>query len=255
MQRRLTIKLFLAKMGYKQELKRNFSTLEIFGFAFSITGLFPSIASTLLFSLPAGPIGLVWGWFLASGLIFLVGLALAELGSAMPTAGGLYYWTHYYSSPKVRDALCFLVGYSNTIGLVGGVCGITYGFALQFLSVIIIARDGTWFPSNGVVYATYLAAIICHAIIACFANKIIGKLQTVATFLQFALILSTIIALPIGTSHRNDASFIFTKSYNFTAWPTGWTFMLSFLSPIWTMAGISTAVNMSEEALNAAKGA
>ncbi len=79
----------LAKMGYKQELKRNFTALEVFGIAFSIMGLLPSIASTLAFSLPAGPAGMVWSWFLASGCIFIVGLAMADLGSSMPTSGGL----------------------------------------------------------------------------------------------------------------------------------------------------------------------
>jgi hypothetical protein len=67
------------------------------GIAFSIMGLLPSIASTLSYSLPAGPAGLVWvrgnlgdhlakalttrqGWFVASGFIFVVGLAMADLG-------------------------------------------------------------------------------------------------------------------------------------------------------------------------------
>ena len=66
--------------------------IEVFGIAFSIMGLLPSIASTLSFSIPAGPVGLVWGWFLASGCIFVVGLAMADLGSAMPTSGGLYWY-------------------------------------------------------------------------------------------------------------------------------------------------------------------
>lgn len=114
----------LAKMGYKQELKRNFSTLEVFGIAFSIMGLLPSIASTLSFSLPAGPAGMVWSWFVASGCIFMVGLAMADMGSAMPTSGGLYWWTHYFGSPKTRNYLCFLVGYSNSLGLIGGLCSI-----------------------------------------------------------------------------------------------------------------------------------
>ena len=50
----------LAKLGYKQELRRNFSMVEVFGIAFSIMGLLPSIASTLLYSIPAGPVGMVW---------------------------------------------------------------------------------------------------------------------------------------------------------------------------------------------------
>lgn len=70
----------------------NFTMIEVFGIAFSIMGLLPSIASTLAYSIPAGPVGMVWGWFLASMFIFFVGLAMADLGSAMPTSGGLYWW-------------------------------------------------------------------------------------------------------------------------------------------------------------------
>ena len=66
--------------------------IEVFGIAFSIMGLLPSIASTLAYSIPAGPVGMVWGWFLASMFIFFVGLAMADLGSAMPTSGGLYWY-------------------------------------------------------------------------------------------------------------------------------------------------------------------
>jgi hypothetical protein len=52
-------------MGYKQELRRHYSTTQVFAVAFSVMGLVPSIASTLSFSLPAGPVGMVWvrGWF------------------------------------------------------------------------------------------------------------------------------------------------------------------------------------------------
>jgi len=50
----------LASLGYKAELKREFTALEVFGLAFSIIGLLPSIASTLVFSMPAGgPVGMV----------------------------------------------------------------------------------------------------------------------------------------------------------------------------------------------------
>ena len=135
--------LTTAQLGYKQELRRNFTMIEVFGIAFSIMGLLPSIASTLSYSIPAGPAGLVWvsppmgqqradgletdcdkGWFLASGFIFIVGLAMADLGSAMPTSGGLYWWTHFFASPATRNPLSFLVGYSNTLGFVGGLCSI-----------------------------------------------------------------------------------------------------------------------------------
>lgn len=53
---------FLASLGYKQEFKRQFSKFELFGVAFSIIGVLPSIASVLVFALPnGGPVALVWG--------------------------------------------------------------------------------------------------------------------------------------------------------------------------------------------------
>ncbi|PMD29001.1 gaba permease [Hyaloscypha variabilis F] len=246
----------LAKLGYKQELRRNFTMIEVFGIAFSIIGLLPSIASTLSFSIPAGPIGMVWGWFLASMFIFIVGVAMADLGSAMPTSGGLYWWTHYFASPKTRNALSFLVGYSNSLGLIGGLCSIDYGFALMFCSVIVIARDGNWTPSNGVVYAVFLCCVLLHGVLASTLSKIMGKLQTVFVALNIILIVATIIALPVGkhlSSERNDAHYIFAQSENLTTWPTGWAFMLSWLSPIWTIGAFDSCVHMSEEASNAAK--
>lgn len=97
----------------------------------------------------------------------------------MPTSGGLYYWTHYFSSPKTRNALSFLVGYSNTLGLVGGLCSIDYGFSLMFLSVIVIARDGNWTPSNGVIYAVFLACVLCHGVLASVLSKVMGKLVSI----------------------------------------------------------------------------
>lgn len=55
-------------------------------------------------------------------------LLKADMASAMPTAGGLYFWTHYYSAERWKNPLSFLVGYSNTLGLVGGICSIDCKF-------------------------------------------------------------------------------------------------------------------------------
>jgi amino acid transporter len=217
-------------------------------------GLLPSIASTLAYSLPAGPAGLVWGWFVASGFIFVVGLAMADLGSAMPTSGGLYYWTHYFASPSTRNPLSFLVGYSNTLGLVGGLCSIDYGAALMFISLVVISRDGEWEPSNGIVYVVFMCIVLTHGILASSLAKVMGKLQTVFVIANFILIAASIIALPIGRSgQRNDAKFIFGTTGNLTTWPVGFAWFLSWLSPIWTIGGFDSCVHMSEEAANATK--
>ncbi|KZF24063.1 gaba permease [Xylona heveae TC161] len=254
----------LAKLGYKQELRRNFTMIEVFGIAFSIMGLLPSIASTLAYTIPAGPVGMVWGWFVASAFIFVVGLAMADLGSAMPTSGGLYWWTHYFASPRFKNPLSFLVGYSNTLGLVGGLCSIdctishhgTDGASLMLLSIVVVAKDGNWSPTNGEVYCVFLAIVLLHGIFASTLSKVMGKLQTAFVVMNFILIAATIIALPVGKRHsgeRNSGAYIFGQMENLTTWPTGWAFMLSWLSPIWVIGGFDSAVHMSEEAANATK--
>jgi amino acid transporter len=83
-----------------------------------------------------------------------------------------------------------------------------------------------------------------------------GKLQTVFVAMNLILIAATIIALPVGkhlSSERNDGHYIFAQTENLTTWPTGWAFMLSWLSPIWTIGAFDSCVHMSEEASNAAK--
>lgn len=82
---------------------------QVFGIAFSIIGLLPSIASVLFYAIPSGggP-AMVWGvsssipfvflllifntfrkWLVASLFILCVGMSMAELASAAPTSGGV----------------------------------------------------------------------------------------------------------------------------------------------------------------------
>ncbi|EEA26539.1 GABA permease, putative [Talaromyces marneffei ATCC 18224] len=253
----------LAQLGYKQELRRHYSTTQVFAIAFSIMALLPSIASTLAFSMPAGPVGMVWmlnvrkGWLAASFFIMLVGLAMADLASAMPTAGGLYFWTHYFASDKWRNPLSFVVGYSNTLGLVGGLCSIDYGFALMLLSLVSIARDGEWSASRPVIYATYLGTVVIHGVMATFMGRVMNHIQTICIVLNVGLVVATVIALPLGNVHNglpiNSGAYVFGDVENLTTWSSGWAFMLAWLSPIWTIGAFDSCVHMSEEATHAAR--
>lgn len=124
----------------------------------------------------------------------------------------------------------------------------------MFLSVIAIARDGKWVPTSGTIYGTFLAAVLCHGILASTLSKVMARLQTVFVVMNLILIVATIIALPIGArSHRNDARYIFTQTENLTSWPNGWAFMLSWLCPIWVVGAFDSCVHMSEEAANATR--
>lgn len=82
----------LASLGYKPQFKREFSLWTCFCVSFAVLGLLPSFASTLFFGMGyAGTPAMVWGWLIAMGFIQCVAMSMAELCSAMPTSGGLYY--------------------------------------------------------------------------------------------------------------------------------------------------------------------
>ena len=111
-------------------------------------GLLPSIASVLSLALPGGSVSLVWGWGIAGAFVLTNGLAMSELASAIPTSGGLYYYTYYYAPPKVKNLLSFVVGNSNSLALIAGLCSINYGLAGEILSIVVVGSDGNFNITN-----------------------------------------------------------------------------------------------------------
>lgn len=245
----------LASLGYKQEFKRAFKPIEVFGIAFSIIGLLPSIASVLFYALPTGggP-AMVWGWLVASIFVLFVGLSMAELASAAPTSGGLYFWTYALSSPRWRNLLCWIVGYANTVGNVAAVASINWGCAVQVMAAATIGSNGEFSPTNAQIFGVYAGIILAHAIICCLATSILARLQSLYIFLNVVLCVAVIIALPIATpaEYKNTASFALGEFHNFSGWSNGFAFIYSFLAPLWTICSFDSSVHMSEEASNAA---
>lgn len=72
----------------------------------------------------------------------------------------------------------------------------------------------------------------CHHGMLTFALSVgMADWQLTLSSKNIALIVATIIALPVGrASQRNDGHFIFANVENLTTWPTGWSFMLAWLS-------------------------
>ncbi|AOW27316.1 uncharacterized protein CAALFM_C202790CA [Candida albicans SC5314] len=242
----------LAQIGYKQELNRHYSTLQVFGIAFSIMGLLPSIASVLTTGLESGPAGLVWGWFLSSIFILCIGISLAFLGSAIPTSGGLYYYTNYYCPDAFRVPLSFMIGCSNSLGLIGGLCSISYGFAVQVLSAVYIQQDGAFEITNAKCYGIFVACVVSNAIICCLATKQAALLQTISIIVNVFLVLLFLIAVPAGKGGDfNSRSFIFSNFENSRDYGTVWSFALSWMPAIWTIGAFDSTIHCSEEAKNA----
>ncbi|KAF8688928.1 APC amino acid permease, partial [Rhizoctonia solani] len=248
----------LASLGYKQEFKRTFTSFEVFGVAFSIISLVPSIASSLVYAIPnGGPASMIWGWLAASFFILFVGLAMAELASAAPTSGGLYFWTWTFSSPKYKKILSWLVGYANTIGTIAGIASIDWGCAVQVMAAASIGSGGKFVATTGQTYGVYLAILFTHAIVCSLATSLLARLQNVYVVLNLALFLAILIALPIATpaEFRNSGNYAlgnFTNSGTLTA------SLSSYLG--WLQSGqlsklgsYDSSVHISEEARDIAE--
>lgn len=247
----------LASLGYKQELKRNYSTLEVFGISYSIMGLLPSIASTISIGLTAGPVGVVWGWFITGFFLIAIGIGMSELASSLPTSGGLYFWSYHYAPQSMKVWLSFFIGITNSLALCGALCSITYGLAGQILACANLSHQDLVI-TDPMTYGVFAGCIILQTILVCLSSNFVARLQSVSIYVNVFLILLFFIAVPIGTKNNigsfNDGAYIFGDFENFTSWPNGWSFLQFGLMPaVWTIGAFDSCVHMSEEAKDPSK--
>ncbi|KAI6130304.1 amino acid/polyamine transporter I [Pisolithus croceorrhizus] len=245
----------LAQLGYKQEFKREFTPLEVFGVAFNVIGLFPSLASVLVYAIPnGGPVAMVWGWAVASVFILCIGLSIAELASAAPTAGGVYFWTHSFASPRWRNLLCWVVGYVNTVGYIAGLASVDWSCAIQITAAASVGSGQTYIATNAQTYGIYVAILLSHALLCCLATSVLARMQRIYTTINICLCFAVIVGLPIATpkQYMNTARFALGSFDNLYGWPDGFAFVLSLLTPLWTVSAFDASVHISEEASNAA---
>ncbi|KAF4622763.1 hypothetical protein G7Y89_g14262 [Cudoniella acicularis] len=261
----------LVALGYKQEFKRDFSIWSSFSVSFSVLGLLPSIASTLGYNLGySGPAGSVWGWLVAGLFIQCVALAMAELCSSMPTAGGLYYASAVLA-PEGWGPLCAWVsllepveamhtkyieitGWSNFLGLATGPCSVNYALAAMILTAAEIANPD-YVAQTYQIYLLLLALLIIDGLLTMNSTKLIGRLNLFGAIFNLIVVFIFIIWMPAGsisTPKGNPNSEVWTSEgiINGTEWPTGFAFLMGFLSVIWTIAGYDAPFHLSEECSN-----
>ncbi|KAL9105231.1 MAG: hypothetical protein Q9227_009558 [Pyrenula ochraceoflavens] len=244
----------LVALGYKQEFKRDFSIWESFSVSFSVLGLVPSIASTLSYNLAySGLAGSVWGWVVAGILIQFVALAMAELCSSMPTAGGLYYASAVLA-PEGYGPLCsWITGWANFMGQATGPCSVNYALASMMVTAAQIGNP-SYTPETWHVYLTLLALLTVEGLLVMNSTKFLGYLNKVGTLINLAFVFIFIIWMPAGSINHpktNENSEVWGKITNGTEWPSGFAFLMGFLSVIWTMSGYDAPFHLSEECSNA----
>ncbi|KAF8903015.1 amino acid/polyamine transporter I [Mucidula mucida] len=232
----------LASLGYKQELKRQFSLLQMFGLGFGMIGVVSTMSTVLVYSIPnGGTSAMVWGWALCSVFLTFIGLALSELASLAPT------------SVNWRCFLCWTVGYSNTISNVASIASVNWGCAVQIMAAVSIGSDSTFAPTVGQTYGVFCALVVFNSIVNSVDPKIIARLQTSFIAMNVLVFVALMIVFPASTpkASMNTAKFALGDFTNLSGWPDGFAFILSFLAPLWSLGCFDAPVHMSEEATNA----
>lgn len=173
----------LEDMGYKPELARNRSVLQVTFMCFILSSVPFGLCTTFYYSLAAGgPADIIWGWVLISFLILCVAISLAEITSVYPTAGGVYYQTFVLSPLWCRRVASWICGWSYVAGNITITLAVNFGNALLIIACLNIFEKspGVGLTDDFTAYQTFLVFLaitfLTHAIPA-FANKWLPMLE------------------------------------------------------------------------------
>ena len=123
----------LHRLGYAQELFRAMGGFHNFAISFTIISILAGCLTSYFVAFErGGPVAVTWGWLLVGLMSTIIALSMAEIASAYPTAGGLYYWASKLGSPGWGWA----TGWFNLIGQVAVTAAIGYGLA-TFATILL----------------------------------------------------------------------------------------------------------------------
>jgi amino acid transporter len=106
----------LHELGCAQELMWRMSGFSNFAVSFTIISILSGCLTLYGFGmLTGGPVVIVWGWPFAGVMTLFVGLAMVEVCSSYPTAGGLYHWAAKAAPQKTAAAWSWFTGWFNLL--------------------------------------------------------------------------------------------------------------------------------------------
>jgi amino acid transporter len=246
----------LHSMGYAQELERRMSGFSNFAISFSIICILSGgINSLAQATSGVGGAAIGIGWPVGCAVSAVFAIAMAQIASAYPTAGGLYHWGSILGNRFTG----WLTAWFNLLGLVtvlGAInVGTYYFFMGTFGTPYLALTDDITTRIVFLVIITGLQAIVNHMGIGLTA-----KLTDFSGYLIFATALAlTVVCLVVADSYDFARLFTFTN-YSGDAgagvWPKSesiwYIFGLGLLLPIYTITGYDASAHTSEETVKAA---
>jgi amino acid transporter len=261
-------------LGYAQELFRTMGGFSNFAISFSIISILTGAVILYDYGLAwAGTAAVMIGWPLVTVFVLAIAASMAELASAYPTAGGLYYW----ASKMKNKNWGWWTAWLNLIGQFAIVAGIDYA-AAGFLNATIVDRiTGGVFNTTefipgilngqlvtmGVILLIQLALNIGGINLVAFLNQVsvwwhiaIVAIVVVFVFLtgkpdQSGLNLFQIQPLDQAGSWNNNLGFVNLQYGSATSYPVILAFFFSLLLANWTYTGYDASAHVAEETVGA----
>ena len=254
----------LHDMGYAQELSRSMGGFQNFAISFSIICIMSGGINSLgQATSGAGGAAIGIGWPVGCLMSLVFALGLAEIGSAYPTAGGLYHWGSILGNRFTG----WLAAWLNLLGLITVLGAINIGtwyFLFGAFGPALGLEDTITQRVGFVAVITALQALVNH-----FGIGLTMKLTDLAGYIIFAAAIAlTAVCLYFAPSF--DLSRLWTfHDYTGQAtlagdgtltgaavWPNtvgiGMAFLLGLLLPIYTITGYDASAHTAEETQNAA---
>ncbi|MEU6537867.1 amino acid permease [Streptomyces sp. NPDC047000] len=237
----------LRELGYRPVLARRMGGFGNFAISFSVISILSGCMTLYGFGMGAGgPAVMLWGWAGVGLFVLCVGMALAEVTSAYPTSGALYYMADRLGGRRWG----WYTGWLNLLGLLGAIAGIDYGAAL-FTGAFANLQWG-FEPTPGRTMLIFIAILLLHAVLNLFGVRLVSVLNSVSVWWHLAGVALIVGALAVWPDHHRSASFVFTKFVNDTGWSNSlYVTAIGLLLAQYTFCGYDASAHLSEETSNA----
>ncbi|GEP38324.1 amino acid transporter [Nocardioides psychrotolerans] len=252
----------LAKLGYKQELSRTWSSFSNFAISFSIISILAGCFTTFGQGFNnGGPVAISWGWPIVSVFILIIGFTMSELVSAYPTSGGIYWWAAKMGGPKAG----FFAGWLNLIGLIAVTASVAYGCATFIdLTLSVFSESYAGGYSLNRVFIIFLTVLVLASLLNIFSGHLMAVMNNVSVWWHVVGALAIILILVFLPDNHQSFSYVFTERFNNSGYDGGsssgmtyWLLVMPFglLLTQYTITGFDASAHLSEETQAASEGA
>lgn len=237
------------KFGYNPVFKREFGYLSTFSFAVSISGLFSTVMTTMSYPLYAGgSAAVVWCWLISGAGCMCIACSVAELVSAYPTSGGLYFTISRLAPADWVAPISWLTGWINVLGQIAGIASSEYGAAQMLLAAVSMSKDFKYEITTGSTIGVMAVLTVLTGLVNSLSTYWMEKMTKTYVIFHVCILVSCSIALLVMTKDKHSAEYVFTYTDSTSGWsPRGWSFLFGFLSVSWTMTDYDATAHITEE--------